>query len=68
MVEGENSTSIEKQGSAQALSEIMCGLGFQYFEHRLQLIFAKLADKRAFVKEGYLSVFVFLPSVLNEKF
>ncbi|EGR27417.1 hypothetical protein IMG5_195990 [Ichthyophthirius multifiliis] len=68
IIESKTATSIERSGAAQALSEIMCILGLDYFKSQLPIIFEKMSDKQPWVKEGYIGIFVYVPVILKESF
>ncbi|KAL4445680.1 hypothetical protein ABPG74_006231 [Tetrahymena malaccensis] len=68
ILESKTSTSIERSGAAQALSEIMCILGLDYFKNQLPSIFEKMQSKQNWVREGYIGIFVFVPVILKENF
>lgn len=63
-----NSETVERSGSAQAYSEILVAFGETFIEQQLPHIVSKIQDNNHIVKEGYLSIFVFLPGCLTERF
>lgn len=67
-LENEAANAIERGGAAQGMSEILNGLGLEYFEGQLPNIFEKIQDKRAHVREGYVGIFVFLPVIMKNSF
>ncbi len=40
----------------------------QFFEKKIQWLFERMRDKRAFVREGFTGVFLYMPQILKEKF
>jgi len=67
-LENEQVNAIERGGAAQGMSEILNGLGLEYFESQLPRIFEKILEKRPFVREGYVGIFVFLPVIMKNSF
>ena len=68
IMESEASTSIERAGAAQGLTEVMYGLGQNYFEGHLAQIFEKAHSKLAHVRESYIGIFVYAPGILGDRF
>jgi HEAT repeat protein len=54
-------TTIERAGAAQGLSEVIAGLGIERFATLMPLLLERGEDRRAAVREGVLSVFVYMP-------
>ena len=55
-------------GSAQALSEILAGLGTSRLDDTLPLIFQNVKSSKPIVREGYMSLFIFLPACFGTSF
>ena len=54
-------TTIERAGAAQGLSEVIAGLGIERFTELMPQLLERCEDRRASVREGVLSVFVYMP-------
>ena len=68
IIESSTSTSIERQGAAQAYSELICSQSYEYFEESLYRIFEQLNSARHSEKEGYILVFLFVPMIRTQEF
>jgi hypothetical protein len=68
LIESLNSNTTEKSGAAQAYAEMICSQDYDYFEESLNLIFEKLNEAKHLQKEGYLLVFLYVPSIRKEEF
>ena len=55
------STTVERAGAAQGLSEVIAGLGVERFSALMPELLERGQDSRAEVREGVLSVFVYMP-------
>ncbi|KAL3681502.1 hypothetical protein R1sor_024458 [Riccia sorocarpa] len=66
-LKSENS-SVERSGAAQGLSEVLAALGTEYFEALLPDIIQNCSHQRAAVRDGYLTLFKYLPSALGPTF
>lgn len=62
------SSSVERSGAAQGLSEVLAALGTQYFEAVLPDIIQNCSHQRAAVRDGYLTLFKYLPIALGSTF
>lgn len=60
--------TVHKSGAAQAYSEILVAYGEAFIDKQIPLIIAKVRENDHIVKEGYLSIFVFLPGCLGDRF
>ncbi len=60
-----DTSSMEKQGAAQGLSEILAALGTERLESLLPDIISNVRSPRCSVREGSLSLFVFLPTTFG---
>ncbi|XP_014558598.1 hypothetical protein COCVIDRAFT_94116 [Bipolaris victoriae FI3] len=58
----------DRLGSAQALSEVLAGLGTGRLEETLPSILQNVASSRASVREGFMSLFIFLPVCFGNSF
>ena len=66
IIETAGSNTTEKQGAAQAYSEIICSQDFEYFEESLNKIFDKLNAAKTNQKEGYILVFLYVPGIRKD--
>ncbi|KAH7081910.1 armadillo-type protein [Paraphoma chrysanthemicola] len=58
----------DRLGSAQALSEVLAGLGTGRLEETLPSILQNVASSRPSVREGFMSLFIFLPACFGNSF
>ncbi|KAI0197898.1 armadillo-type protein [Astrocystis sublimbata] len=58
----------DRLGSAQALSEVLAGLGTTRLEEILPTILQNVESTKAVVREGFMSLFVFLPVCFGNSF
>jgi hypothetical protein len=58
----------DRLGSAQALSEVLAGLGTVRLEETLPTILQNVASTRATVREGFMTLFIFLPACFGNSF
>jgi hypothetical protein len=58
----------DRLGSAQALSEVLSGLGTQRLEETLPTILQNAGSSRPSVREGFMSLFIFLPACFGNSF
>ncbi|KIX10285.1 uncharacterized protein Z518_01367 [Rhinocladiella mackenziei CBS 650.93] len=58
----------DRLGSAQALSEVLAGLGTGRLEETLPTILQNVASTRATVREGFMTLFIFLPACFGNSF
>ncbi|GBG78816.1 hypothetical protein CBR_g28040 [Chara braunii] len=63
-----DTSSVERSGAAQGLSEVLAALGLEYFEARLPDILVNCSHQRASVRDGYLTLFKYLPSAIGPEF
>ncbi|KZV97501.1 ARM repeat-containing protein [Exidia glandulosa HHB12029] len=59
---------IDRQGAAQGLSEVLSGLGIERMEGLLPDIIDNATSVRAYVREGFMSLLVFLPATFGARF
>ncbi len=57
-----DTSGVDRQGAAQGLSEVLSGLGMERLEGLLPDIIANAQSPRATVREGFMSLLVYLPS------
>jgi len=58
----------DRLGSAQALSEVLAGLGTARLEETLPTILQNVASSRPTVREGFMTLFIFLPACFGNGF
>ncbi|KAH8727785.1 armadillo-type protein [Phaeosphaeriaceae sp. PMI808] len=58
----------DRLGSAQALSEVLAGLGTGRLEETLPSILQNVSSSRSSVREGFMSLFIFLPACFGNSF
>lgn len=58
----------DRLGSAQALSEVLAGLGVGRLEETLPSILQNVSSAKASVREGFMSLFIFLPACFGNAF
>ncbi|KAH7118939.1 translational activator [Dendryphion nanum] len=58
----------DRLGSAQALSEVLAGLGTGRLEETLPSILQNVASNKPSVREGFMSLFIFLPACFGNSF
>ena len=58
----------DRLGSAQALSEVLAGLGTGRLEETLPSILQNVSSNRPSVREGFMSLFIFLPACFGNSF
>lgn len=58
----------DRLGSAQALSEVLAGLGTARLEETLPTILQNVESSKSAVREGFMSLFIFLPVCFGNSF
>lgn len=58
----------DRLGSAQALSEVLAGLGTSRLEETLPTILQNASSSKPTVREGFMSLFIFLPACFGNSF
>ncbi|EME42185.1 hypothetical protein DOTSEDRAFT_73115 [Dothistroma septosporum NZE10] len=58
----------DRLGSAQALSEVLAGLGTSRLEETLPTILQNVSSSKSSVREGFMSLFIFLPACFGNSF
>jgi hypothetical protein len=56
------------QGAAQGLSEVLSGLGMERLEGLLPEIISNSSSPRHYVREGFISLLVYLPTTFGHRF
>ncbi|XP_078182456.1 putative protein kinase regulator ILITHYIA isoform X2 [Carex rostrata] len=63
-----DNSNVERSGAAQGLSEVLAALGKEYFERILPEVIKNCSHQKASVRDGYLTLFKFLPRSLGVMF
>ncbi|KAH9944598.1 armadillo-type protein [Amylocystis lapponica] len=63
-----DTSGVDRQGAAQGLSEVLSGLGMERMEGLLPDIIANAQSPRSTVREGFMSLLVFLPATFGTRF
>ena len=63
-----DTSGVDRQGAAQGLSEVLSGLGMERLEGILPDIIANAQSPRSTVREGFMSLLVFLPVTFGTRF
>ncbi|KAF7356649.1 TOG domain-containing protein [Mycena venus] len=63
-----DTSGVDRQGAAQGLSEVLSGLGMERLEGLLPDIIANAQSPRATVREGFMSLLVYLPATFGSRF
>lgn len=58
----------DRLGSAQALSEVLAGLGTGRLEETLPAVLQNVASSKPTVREGFMSLFIYLPACFGNSF
>ncbi|KAF9234000.1 armadillo-type protein [Melanogaster broomeanus] len=61
-------SGVDRQGAAQGLSEVLSGLGMERLEGLLPDIIANAQSPRSTVREGFMSLLVYLPATFGNRF
>lgn len=61
-------SGVDQQGAAQGLSEVLAGLGVDRLEGLLPTILANTSSPRSYVREGHISLLIFLPATFGDRF
>ncbi|GAA5986671.1 hypothetical protein JCM11641_001358 [Rhodosporidiobolus odoratus] len=62
------SSGVDQQGAAQGVSEVLAGLGTDRLEDLLPNILSSTSSPRTYVREGHISLLVFLPVTFGDRF
>ncbi|KAI8374572.1 armadillo-type protein [Radiomyces spectabilis] len=60
--------NVDRQGAAQGLSEVLAGLGLERLDGLLPEILASADSPRAYVREGFISLLIYLPATFGPRF
>ncbi|KAG2395291.1 Protein ILITYHIA-like protein [Vigna angularis] len=63
-----DNSNVERSGAAQGLSEVLAALGIEYFELVLPDIIRNCSHPKAPVRDGYLTLFKYMPRSLGVQF
>jgi HEAT repeat protein len=63
-----DTSGVDRQGAAQGLSEVLSGLGMERLESLLPDIISNTASPRPYVREGFISLLVYLPATFGHRF
>jgi len=61
-------SGVDRQGAAQGLSEVLSGLGMERLEGLLPDIIANAQSPRSAVREGFMTLLVYLPATFGTRF
>ncbi|OBZ91073.1 Translational activator gcn1 [Choanephora cucurbitarum] len=63
-----DSGGVDRQGAAQGLSEVLAGLGLERLDGLLPEIISNADSPRAYVREGFISLLIYLPATFGTRF
>lgn len=63
-----NVSSTDRQGAAQGLAEVLAGLGLDRLEDTLPRILKDSRSVHAYVREGFISLLIYLPATFGSRF
>lgn len=63
-----DTSGVDRQGAAQGLSEVLSGLGLERLEGMLPEILNSTSSPKAYVREGFISLLVYLPTTFGHRF
>ncbi|KAI9103109.1 armadillo-type protein [Phlyctochytrium arcticum] len=63
-----DNSGVDRSGAAQGLAEIIAGLGIQRLEDLLPEIIANANSTRTYIREGFMTLLIYLPATYGEKF
>ncbi|KAH9976102.1 ARM repeat-containing protein [Lactifluus volemus] len=63
-----DTSGVDRQGAAQGLSEVLSGLGMERLEGLLPDIISNAQSPRSTIREGFMSLLVFLPATFGTRF
>ena len=61
-------SAVDRSGAAQGLSEVLAGSSLDKMEALLPDMIANAMSARTYVREGFLTLFVFLPATIGDRF
>ncbi|CEG70748.1 hypothetical protein RMATCC62417_06588 [Rhizopus microsporus] len=62
------SGGVDRQGAAQGLSEVLAGLGLERLDGLLPEIISNAESPRSYVREGFVSLLIYLPATFGSRF
>ncbi|KAL1405501.1 translational activator of GCN4 [Vanrija albida] len=63
-----DTSGVDRQGAAQGLSEVLSGLGMDRLEGLLPDIINSTSSPRPYVREGFISLLIYLPATFGNRF
>jgi HEAT repeat protein len=63
-----DSGGVDRQGAAQGLSEVLAGLGLERLDGLLPEIISSADSPRSYVREGFISLLIYLPATFGFRF
>lgn len=63
-----DTSGVDRQGAAQGLSEVLSGLGMERLEGMLPEIISSTSSPKSYVREGFISLLVYLPATFGHRF
>lgn len=63
-----DTSGVDRQGAAQGLSEVLSGLGIERLEALLPDVIVNTASPRPYVREGFMSLLIYLPATFGHRF
>ncbi|KAG0253420.1 translational activator of GCN4 [Actinomortierella ambigua] len=63
-----DTSGVDRQGAAQGLSEVLAGLGLERLEGLLPEIIVNTDSAKAYIREGFISLLVYLPATFGQRF
>ncbi|KAF9918095.1 translational activator of GCN4 [Lobosporangium transversale] len=63
-----DTSGVDRQGAAQGLSEVLAGLGLERLEGLLPEIIINTDSPKSYVREGFISLLVYLPATFGQRF
>lgn len=64
----EKTNSVQRGGAAQSLCEVVFNVGLEEFEKYFGFFLKNTQNENRNIKEGYIGLFVFFPSIMEEAF
>ncbi|KAJ3049894.1 translational activator of GCN4 [Rhizophlyctis rosea] len=63
-----DTSGVDRSGAAQGLSEVVAGLGLERLEGLLPEVVANASSNKVYVREGFMTLLIYLPATHGEKF
>src|SRR5438270_1713118 len=63
-----DTSGVDRQGAAQGLSEVLAGLGLDRLDGLLPEILTNTESPKAYVREGFISLLIYLPATFGLRF